>query len=126
MDEIFLRSDLSNYLKLDVDEEFRKHGKLSVEIKVSGYFCRGTVWFTFGEIQQFLKQAVKMYDEMKGSAKLADSETNLEIDFSFNKQGYVVLNGRYKESYAKTNELIFELEVTQPQLQEFINNLKAI
>ncbi|MNU08741.1 hypothetical protein D3C72_2549270 [compost metagenome] len=61
---------------------------------------------------------------MKGNAKLADSESNLDIDFSFNKRGYVVLTGRFKEDYSKINELIFELVVAQPQLQEFIDKLK--
>ncbi|MEC0229315.1 WapI family immunity protein [Paenibacillus alba] len=125
MNEIILRSDSSNYLKLCLDEEFCKFGKLLVEVKVGGYFCRGLVWFTFGEIQFFLEQVSKMYDEMKGTAKLTDSESNLDMDFSFNKQGYVVVNGRYKERYDQNNELIFGLEVAQPQLYDFINDLKA-
>ncbi|MGG1555021.1 WapI family immunity protein [Paenibacillus ferrarius] len=125
MNEIFLKGDSNNYLMLAIDEEFRKFGKLVVEIKVGCYFCRGISWFTFGEIQEFLKKVSKMYDEMKGTAKLADSETNLDVVFSLNKRGFVVVNGRYKERFDQTNELIFELELAQSQLHDFIERLKA-
>ncbi len=120
MNEVKLSCENGEYLIFFIDNDFFKYGKSEIEIKVSNYFVRGQVWFTFGELRRFTEELKQMYESMKEQVVLFDSECNLDITFSFNKRGYVIIKGRYKENYAKDNELIFEMETTQPSFNEWI------
>lgn len=126
MNEIKLKCDSGEYLSFYIDSDFFKYGKSEIEIKVSRYFVRGHVWFSSGELKRFTEELKQMYESMKGIVVLSDSECNVDIEFSFNTRGYVNIKGCYKENYEKDNELIFELETTQPSLEEWIRRFQII
>ncbi|MBM7572358.1 hypothetical protein [Aquibacillus albus] len=123
MNDIKLIAENGEYIIFYIDEEFFKYGKSEIEIKVSNYHVRGLVWFSFGELSKFAKELKLMYEKMKGNVVLVDSECNVDITFSLNQRGYFVLKGRYKENLAKDNELIFELETTQPSINRWVTKL---
>ncbi|MBP3951815.1 hypothetical protein [Bacillus suaedae] len=121
MNEIKLICENREYLGFFLDNDFFEYGESQIEIKVSNYFVRGQVWFSFGELKQFTKEMEQLYKNMKGKVVLIDSECNLDITFSLNRRGYVLVKGRYQENHARENKLIFEMETTQPSFNEWIS-----
>ncbi len=126
MNAIKLKCESADYLSFYIDSDFFNYGKSEIEIKVSRYFVRGQVWFSSGELKKFTEKLKQMYESMNGIVVLCDSECNVDIEFSFNNRGYVIIKGRYKENYEKDNELIFELETSQPSLEEWIRRFENI
>lgn len=128
MNEVFFKGNNKDFLKFSTDEDFFKYGASVLEIQAGNYFVRSVIHLTYGDLKRLGERLGVFYSEMKGTSYFTDIEENLDISFSFNKRGYVILNGRYKERGSSINELKFELECTQPDLFEiisYINNIRS-
>ena len=126
MNEVFFKGNNKDYLKFSTDEDFFKYGASVLEIQVGNYFVRSVIHLSYGDLKRLGESLGIFYSEMKGTNYFTDIEESLEINFSFNKRGYVILNGRYKERDSSINELKYELECTQPELFETINYINSI
>jgi len=126
MNEINIFDLDANFIKLVLSEYFYKFGKVEITIKANNYNVTGILWIVRGELLSFCSDLEKMYDQMKGNAILRDSEEALLLEFSLDKRGLVIIEGRYKENAHRDIELIFEMKTTQPQIAELIKELKQV
>lgn len=126
LNNIIFNGTDSEYLTFILDEDFYNYGSAVIDIKVEGYSVKNVIWIYIGDFKLLYKNLEEMYTSMKGNTYFCNPDETLEITFSFNKRGYVIINGRYKEQANKINELKFEFECTQPQLYEAIYSIKMI
>jgi hypothetical protein len=126
MNEIIFKGLENEHVKFILDHAFYKQGQLSVDIHIDGYVVKGFVWIVTGELIGFYRDISKMYKAMKGIAVFLDTEDQLRLEFSFTVRGYVNVKGRYKKRPDRETELKFELECTQPQLLEAIEQMESI
>ncbi|MCR8645509.1 hypothetical protein NV379_23000 [Paenibacillus sp. N1-5-1-14] len=107
MEDVLIQGNNKDHLKIILKDDFKRHGKTIIEIKVGNYFVRGIVWFTTGELRGFYKDLDKMYTEMKlkDSLILKDTENTFNVKFHFNNRGNVIITGFIKKSFIKRQSL---------------------
>lgn len=126
MHEVLIEDLERNYIKLIIEEDFFRLGSCTLEIKIDNLFLRDKLWIVRGELLEFQGQLEQMYDKMKGNALLMDSESCIEVQYSFEKKGYVIIRCNYNGSSDRRIKLSFEMLSTQPQMQETIEILKEL
>lgn len=100
--------------------------KGSIEINSGSYSACGELWFSTGEIYNFLSRLVKCHKELTGTVEFLTTEANLKMLVDFDKFGHVIISGEYVERYDENNKLIFEIFSDKSYLQETINDLTKI
>ncbi len=100
--------------------------KSAIEIKAANYRISGQLYIATGEIFNFYKQLKDCQRTLKGKATLTSYEGNLSVEFNFDEQGHVQINGNFQEYQHSENELIFELDSDQSYFNETIVQLDAI
>ena len=123
--EICIEDMEHNYIKMGITEEFYKHGACALEIKVDRLLIQDTLWMLYGELRSFLIQLEKMYETMKGTALLMESEGCLEACYTLDRRGYVYIDCTYRGSSNRKVEVHFELISTQPQMAETIEAIRV-
>lgn len=116
----------NDYILFILDEDFLKSGRTSLEIRVGSYSVRATLWVYLDNFRSLYNELNQMYLAMKGTTYFCNPDEEFEVNFGFNKRGYVIINGKYKESVNKSNKLNFEFEITQPQLFDAMCSIKKV
>lgn len=126
MNEITFNDLEGNQIKFILDNNFYTQGRLTIVIDIDGYLVNGHAWIVTGELVGFYNDLSNMYKTMKGKTVFSDTENQLNLHFSFTVHGYVNIKGRYKKRHERETVLIFELECSQPQLLETLQQMEKI
>ena len=98
-----------------------------IEIKSGNFNCRGDVYISTGQLNEFYVQLNKCYQALVGRARLSNEyESNLELVFRFDGLGHISVTGFYKSSSIEFNQLEFEFETDQTSLPQLIKRLGNI
>lgn len=133
----FRFESIPDLIELTIDEVFGYPNETSYG---GGYGAKGrltinaaeyavneaTHYFTTGELYRFLLQLEQCYKSLTGTAKLENTERELELECRFNKTGHVSFVGSFQGNSSVNNVLTYELRSDQTQLPDVIASLKEV
>ena len=101
---------------------------LQVQVE-SPFFSVGVaqMLIDFNDFKKFYSDLNKLYDTLKGTAKIEDLHKDQYIEFKVNKRGHILIEGCLKYSNYNNSDLYyklnFEYSFEQTYLQKFVKGL---
>lgn len=75
------------------------------------------------ELERFLEDVSRLYESLKGEARLVTTEDQLELVLRGDGRGHVACTGRVQDEREPRNALAFTLEIDQTHLSDVRNQL---
>lgn len=133
MEYLVIKGDNGNSIKIIYAEVYGFPSKTchfggydvraKVEIKSGGFSVNKDFYTSTGEIYTFFDKVKICNQELKGAAKYASYEEDLEFVLTYDNFGKVAVKGFFKDNYLK-NILNFEFNSDQTYISEFINEFQ--
>jgi len=101
----------------------------AINIRMGNYVVNNArIVSSTGILSDFLASLKSCYSELNETAKFINNpyEHNLTFDLQITTQGHVIIEGEYRENFASSTKLVFEMYTDQTYLQNTINELQHI
>jgi len=132
----FRLNGLDGSIELFIDELFGFPNETSygggygakgrINIDTGGYSVKSQHYFTTGELYEFSSVLNICQKELFGKAELKNTESELELVFTYNKLGHVNVSGEFQERLDINSKLVFEFRADQTQTKETLSDLNKV
>jgi hypothetical protein len=97
----------------------------TLEVSARAWSGRYGAWFHQGELRQFASEIEKLYRNLIGPAQFTPMEPYLELKFTGNGKGHILVEGKAQDSLSDGTHLAFKLELDQTELLAIADALRA-
>jgi hypothetical protein len=127
MDRVFIGKEVSGFIAIRIVKRESKEGWITAEIEI-----RADVWhgkflgdFYRGELSGLGQSLQRLHATLTGTAHLAPIEQCLDLTFTGDGKGHIVVRGKAQSDPASGNALLFRIELDQTELLDIIAGLMA-
>lgn len=97
----------------------------TLEVRAGPWSGACRAGFHKGELRQFASQVDRLYRDLVGTAQFSPMEPCLELRFTGNGRGLILVEGKAEDLFLQNACLSFTLELAQTELPALSNALKA-
>ena len=124
---IFIGKSGSGYVEINILGGPDEEGWITASIEISAEVWRGLYRANFysGELSGLAADLAQLHTKLTGTAQLRPIEPFLELVFSGDGKGHVVVKGTAQNQLSGGTMLIFRLELDQTDLPVIVDSLRS-
>lgn len=97
----------------------------SLEVRAGAWNGSCGVWFHQGELRRLASEIDRLHEDLAGTVNFVPMEPYLELNFSGNGRGLIVVEGKAQDLLSQDTFLSFRLELDQTELPPIANALRT-